>query len=70
MTLTLRFEILLDDGTVAEERVVQSGTAVINSDEAIALIQNAGFAIQNEFGDFNKNPFTAESDRRVMILTH
>jgi predicted RNA methylase len=70
MTLSLRFEILLDDGTVAEERVVRSGTAIINMDEATQLIQDTGFVIQNEYGDFNKNPFTMESDRKILILTH
>ncbi|MFW9802267.1 MAG: class I SAM-dependent methyltransferase [Candidatus Thorarchaeota archaeon] len=70
MTLNLRFEIFHDSHTLAEERLVHSGTAVINRDDANSLIQDAGFRIQEEFGDFEKNSFTEESGRRIMILTH
>lgn len=70
LNLTLRFEVRDADGRVSEERVVQSGTAVINREKADSLIQNIGFEIVEEFGDFQMSPYTTESSRRILILTH
>lgn len=69
MKLTLRFEVLDSNGAVVEERIVHSGTAVIYSAEINNLIQEAGFKIIEEFGDFLKSKFTPESGRRILILT-
>lgn len=70
MSLTLKFEVLDFGGSVAEVHVAKSSTAVICRDDADNLIQDIGFKVLEEFGDFHRNPYTPESYRRILILSH
>ncbi|MFW9965889.1 MAG: class I SAM-dependent DNA methyltransferase [Candidatus Thorarchaeota archaeon] len=70
MSLTLRFEVHDSSGSVVEAYSAESGTAVINRLDADNLIQDIGFKILEDFGDFHKNPYTPDSYRRILILSH
>ena len=69
MRLTLRFEVLEPSGTIAEMHEVTSGTALIYRTDVDSLLQSARLKILEEFGDFQKNAYIPESQRRILILS-
>jgi SAM-dependent methyltransferase len=68
MRVELRYTVLDIDGQVIEEIDVVSGAALIFKQEVDNLIRMSGMHIEKEFGDFEKNPYTSESGRRIFIL--
>lgn len=68
MRVELRYTVQDIDGQVTREIDVVSGAALIFKDEVDNLILMSGMQIENEFGDFEKNPYTSESGRRIFIL--
>ena len=68
MRVELRYTVTDIDGQVITELDVVSGAALISKQEADQLIQRSGMHIENEFGDFEKNPYTPDSGRRIFIL--
>lgn len=45
-----------------------SGAAVIFNREADLLTRMAGFVVEDELGGFDGRPYTAESDKRILVL--
>ena len=68
MRVELRYVVEKPIGIVVEEISVVSGAALIMNHEADFLIEETGFQVVDEFGDFEKNPFTSDSGRRILIL--
>lgn len=68
MRVELRYVVEDSDGILKDEVSVVSGAALIFSEDVDTLIKEAGFQIVDEFGDFEKNPFTGDSGRRILIL--
>ena len=63
----LRFRVENSDGKIEEINVV-SNAAVIFNREAELLLRIVGFEILEEFGGFDKRPYTTDSGRRILIL--
>ncbi|MHA2081072.1 MAG: class I SAM-dependent methyltransferase, partial [Candidatus Thorarchaeota archaeon] len=68
MRVELRYTVTDIDGQVINEIDVVSGAALIFKQEADDLIRMSGMCIENEFGDFDKNPYTPDSGLRIFIL--
>lgn len=68
MRVYLRYVVEDFDGNVIDEINVTSGVALLLKHEIDKLIEESGMRILEEFGDFEKNPFTADSGRRIFIL--
>ena len=68
MRVEIRYTVKDIDGQVINEIDVVSGAALISKQEADQLIQRSGLYMENEFGDFDKNPYTPDSGRRIFIL--
>ncbi len=68
MRVELRYTMQDIDGQVINEIDVVSYAALIFKHEADNLIRISGMHIENEFGDFEKNPYTSESGRRIFVL--
>jgi SAM-dependent methyltransferase len=69
MRVELRYIVRSPDGIMIDEINVVSGAALIFKNEADNLVNTSGFHIVDEFGDFEKNPFTLDSGRRIFILS-
>jgi SAM-dependent methyltransferase len=68
MRVDLRYSVQDTDGQVIDEIDVVSNAALIFKHEVDYLIRMSGMQIENEFGDFKKNPYTSESVRRIFVL--
>ena len=68
MRVEIRYTVKDIDSQVINEIDVVSGAALISKQEADQLIQRSGFHIEKEYGDFDKNPYTPDSGRRIFIL--
>lgn len=68
MRLELQYTVQDIDGAVLKTINVVSTAALIFKEDADRLIQISGLQIEDEFGDFEKNPYTLDSGRRVFIL--
>lgn len=68
MRVELNYTIQNVNGTVIDTINVVSGAALIFNREADLLVRMSGLNNENEFGDFQKNPFTLDSGRRIFIL--
>ncbi|MHA2395925.1 MAG: class I SAM-dependent methyltransferase [Candidatus Thorarchaeota archaeon] len=68
LRVELRYTVTDFDGQVLNVVDVVSGAALIFKEEADHLIQMSGMHVENEFGDFEKNPYTPDSGRRIFIL--
>jgi SAM-dependent methyltransferase len=68
MRVELRYVVNTADSHFVDEIRVVSGAALIFNREADLLIRMSDMSIENEFGDFKKNPYTPDSGRRVFIL--
>jgi SAM-dependent methyltransferase len=68
MQVKLRYVVQSLSGTIIDDMSVVSGAALIFKQDADDLINSTGFQIEDEFGDFEKNPYTPESGRRIFIL--
>lgn len=69
MRVELRYTVLNADGFTTNEVNVTSGAALLFSEDVDNLLMKTGMHVVNEFGDFDKNPFTPDSGRRILILT-
>ncbi len=56
------------EGKVLGETKVVSGAALIFNREVDLLIRISGLNVEEEFGDFEKHPYTHDSGRRIFIL--
>ncbi|MFW9974620.1 MAG: class I SAM-dependent methyltransferase [Candidatus Thorarchaeota archaeon] len=68
MRLELCYLVQDDEGHVIKETKVVSGAALIFNREADLLIRISGLNVEDEFGDFEKHPYTHDSGRRIFIL--
>ncbi|MBY8998229.1 MAG: class I SAM-dependent methyltransferase, partial [Candidatus Thorarchaeota archaeon] len=68
MRIELRYTVRDVDGQVINEIDVVSGAALLFQQEVDLLIQMSSMIIENEFGDFEKNPYTPDSGRRIFVL--
>ena len=68
MRLELHYTIQDIDGVVLQVINVVSSLALIFKQDADRLIQLTGLHIEDELGDFEGNPYTPESGRRIFIL--
>ncbi len=68
MRVNLRYIVKDSKGKVIDEINVVSGAALIFNREADLLIRLSGMKIEDEFGDFEKNPYSPDSGRRVFVL--
>ncbi|MHA3962288.1 MAG: class I SAM-dependent methyltransferase [Candidatus Thorarchaeota archaeon SMTZ1-45] len=68
MRVELHYTIQDVNGNVINTINVVSGAALIFNREADLLVRMSGLNNENEFGDFQKNPFTLDSGRRIFIL--
>lgn len=68
MRVELRYTVRDVDGQVVNEIDVVSGAALIFAREVDLLIRMSSMHIENEFGDFEKNPYTPDSGRRIFVL--
>jgi SAM-dependent methyltransferase len=68
MRVNLRYTVQDSKGNVIDEINVVSGAALIFNREADLLIRLSGMKIEDEFGDFEKNPYSPDSGRRVFVL--
>ncbi len=68
MRMNLRYVVQDTEGNVIDDINVISGAALIFNREADLLIRLSGLHIENEFGDFEKNPYSPDSGRRIFIL--
>ena len=68
MRLELQYTVQDIDGAVLKILNVVSTAALIFKEDADRLIQLSGLQIKDDFGDFEKNPYTHDSGRRVFIL--
>ena len=68
MRVELRYTVFNADGRIANQVDVTSGVALLFSKDVDYLLMKTGMHVVNEFGDFDKNPFTPESGRRILIL--
>lgn len=68
MRVELRYTVQDADGQVINEIDVVSGAALIFNREADLLVRMSGMHIEDEFGDFEKNPYKPDSGRRIFVL--
>ncbi len=68
MRIDLRYTVHDYDGHLVDQLDIVSGVSLIFNREADLLIRLSGFEIEEEFGDFEENPYTSESGRRIFIL--
>jgi SAM-dependent methyltransferase len=68
MRVNLRYTVRDVDGQVINEIDVVSGVALHMNREVDLLVEMSGLRIENEFGDFEKNPYTPDSGRRIFVL--
>jgi len=69
MSLDLTFTIQDEkSGRVLEEITQRSGIALVNNREMELLLRMSNLEIIDEFGDFQKCPYTFESGRRILII--
>ncbi|UCE10020.1 MAG: methyltransferase domain-containing protein [Candidatus Thorarchaeota archaeon] len=68
--LKLRFTIEYPEQSGKETDKIEllSGASVLYNHEADSLLKTAGFEVLEEFGDFDKRPYTSECARRILIL--
>jgi SAM-dependent methyltransferase len=68
MRMDLQYSIRNAEGKIIKQIDIVSGAALIFNREADLLIRLSGFEIEAEFGDFEGNPYTPESGRRIFVL--
>ncbi|MHA1934360.1 MAG: class I SAM-dependent methyltransferase [Candidatus Thorarchaeota archaeon] len=67
--MDLTFTVLDEtEGKILEKTNLKSGVAIICNHEVDVLLKTSGFKIAEEFGDFNRAPYTSESGRRILTL--
>ncbi len=68
MRMDLRYTIRNVTGTIVKVTEVVSGAALIFKSDADYLIEESGFTVEEESGDFEGSPYTPESGRRIFVL--
>ncbi|MFX1558993.1 MAG: class I SAM-dependent methyltransferase [Promethearchaeota archaeon] len=68
MHVELRYTVTDADGEVINRIDVVSKVSLIFNREVDLLIRMSGMHIEDEFGDFEKNPYTPDSGRRIFVL--
>lgn len=67
--LRLRLKFVIEGEGVETERIeLLSGVALIFDREAELLLRIAGFEIVEEYGSFDKQSYSKESGRRILVL--
>ncbi|MHA1771888.1 MAG: class I SAM-dependent methyltransferase [Candidatus Thorarchaeota archaeon] len=69
LRLKLTYSIRSKDGST---RTIESesGAAIIFNREANLLIKMAGFRVVEEYGDFDRRPYSSDCGRRILLLQH
>lgn len=68
MRVDLQYLVRDSNNQLIDKLDIVSGVALIFNREADLLIRLSGFEVDEEFGDFEGNPYTSESGRRIFIL--
>jgi SAM-dependent methyltransferase len=68
MRVELRYMVKDADGQVLNTIDVVSRVALIFNREADLLVRMSGMHNEDEFGDFEKNPYNPDSGRRIFVL--
>jgi SAM-dependent methyltransferase len=68
MRMDLRYTIRNCTGDIVKVTEVVSGAALIFKTDADYLIEESGFTVEEELGDFEGSPYTPESGRRIFVL--
>ena len=68
MRMDLKYIVRDSEGKIINQLDIVSGAALIFNHEMDLLIRLSGFEIEEEFGDFNRNPYNPESGRRIFVL--
>ncbi|NHJ12982.1 MAG: class I SAM-dependent methyltransferase [Candidatus Thorarchaeota archaeon] len=66
----LSFEVRSEKAEKPKLTQVHSEVAIIFDREANLLVKMAGFQVDEEFGSFQYSPYSNESRRRILVLTH
>ncbi|MHA1944277.1 MAG: class I SAM-dependent methyltransferase [Candidatus Thorarchaeota archaeon] len=68
MRIDLKYIVRDSEGKILNQLDIVSGSALIFNREMDILIRLSGFEIEEELGDFNRNPYNPESGRRIFVL--
>ena len=68
MRMDLQYTVRGPDDQIIRQFEVVSGAALIFKQDVDRLVQETGFETVEEFGDFEGNPYTLESGRRILVL--
>lgn len=68
MDFKLRYIIRDLTGKIIDEIRVDSPAALLYTREVDLLLRLTGFHVEEEFGDFDRNPYGHDSTRRILIL--
>ncbi|MHA2024678.1 MAG: class I SAM-dependent methyltransferase [Candidatus Thorarchaeota archaeon] len=68
MRMDLQYTVRDARGEILKQVEVVSGAALIFESDIDHLVQESGFEVVEEFGDFENNPYTSESGRRILVL--
>jgi SAM-dependent methyltransferase len=68
MRMDLQYTVRDSDGNIVKQVDVVSGAALIFNHDADELVHDAGFEVVDELGDFEGNPYTTDSGRRILVL--
>jgi SAM-dependent methyltransferase len=68
MRMDLQYTVRDSDGLIIKQVDVVSGAALIFNRDADKLVQEAGFEVVDELGDFEGAPYSPDSGRRILVL--
>jgi SAM-dependent methyltransferase len=68
MRMDLQYTVRDSDGEIVKRVEVVSGAALIFNRDADELVHDTGFEVVDELGDFEGNPYTLDSGRRILVL--
>ncbi len=66
--LKIEYTVSGAEDDINETMEVESSVAIIYNRKANLLVKTAGFEVIEEFGDFDKQPYTPECTRRILVL--
>ena len=68
LRVNLTYKVTNPNGDVIEEIDVVSNASIIYDREADLLVRMSGLVKEEEFGGFDKSPYTPDSTRRIFVL--
>ncbi len=68
MRMDLQYTVRDSEGKIIKQVEVVSGAALIFNNDVDHIVQESGFEVVEEFGDFESGPYSSESGRRIIVL--